>query len=160
MIIMYQIKMKGNDIMTQVMTMASTRKVKKLAVRKYKALCHTYNEYVNIIDSTKSMLENQLWIKGTARALPTCIEVLEQLSEYALTVHLELQQAYDILKAELKAIDEVRANGGIILNPVNYMRVVEMRELGVYLKELNKETIGILHELTSITDQIKSIENE
>ena len=144
--------------MAQVMTMASTRKVKKLAVRKYKALCYTYNKYVKIIDTTKEMLDKNLWIKGTAQALPTCMEVLDQLSEYALAVHLELQQAHDVLKVELKAIDEVRENGGIIINPVDYMRVVEMRELGVYLKELNKETISILHELTGMIDQINVIE--
>ena len=146
--------------MAQVMTMASTRKVKKLAIRKYKALCYTYNKYVKVIDTAKAMLENELWIPGTARTLPTCMEVLDQLSEYALTVHLELQQAYDVLKVELKAIDEVRENGGIILNPVNYMRVVEMRELGVYLKELNKEVLGILHEITGMIDQINKIENK
>ena len=146
--------------MAQVMTMASTRKVKKLAIRKYKALCYTYNKYVKVIDTAKAMLENELWIPGTAKALPTCMEVLDQLSEYALTVHLELQQAHDVLKVELKAIDEVRENGGIILNPVNYMRVVEMRELGVYLKELNKEVIGILHEITGMIDQINKIENK
>ena len=146
--------------MAQVMTMASTRKVKKLAIRKYKALCYTYNRHVKIIDTTKAMLENELWIPGTAQALPTCMEVLDQLSEYALTVHLELQQAYGVLKVELKAIDEVRENGGIILNPVNYIRVVEMRELGVYLKELNKEVLGILHEITGMIDQINKIENK
>lgn len=146
--------------MAQVMTMASTRKVKKLAVRKYKDLCYTYNEYVRIIDTAKAMLENELWIPGTAQALPACMEVLDQLSEYALAVHLEIQQAYDILKVELKAIDEIRDNGGIILNPVNYMRVVEMRELGVYLKELNKEVLGILHEITGMIDQINKIENK
>ena len=144
--------------MAQVMTMASTRKVKKLAVRKYKALCYTYNEYVKIIDTTKEMLDKNLWIKGTAQALPTCMEVLDQLSEYALAVHLEIQQAYDILKVELQAIEKMRENGGIIINPVDYMRVVEMRELGVYLKELNKETISILHELTGMVDQINAIE--
>ena len=146
--------------MAQVMTMASTRKVKKLAIHKYKALCYTYNKYVKVIDTAKAMLENELWIPGTAKALPTCMEVLDQLSEYALTVHLELQQAHDVLKVELKAIDEVRENGGIILNPVNYMRVVEMRELGVYLKELNKEVLGILHEITGMIDQINKIENK
>ena len=146
--------------MAQVMTMASTRKVKKLAIRKYKALCYTYNKYVKVIDTAKAMLENELWIPGTAKALPTCMEVLDQLSEYALTVHLELQQAHDVLKVELKAIDEVRENGGIIINPVDYMRVVEMRELDIYLKELNKETISILHEITDMIDQINTIENK
>ena len=144
--------------MAQVMTMASTRKVKKLAVRKYKDLCYTYNEYIKIIDTTKEMLDKKLWFKGTARALPACMEVLEQLSEYALAVHLELQQAHDVLKVELKAIDEVRENGGIIINPVDYIRVVEMRELVIYLKELSKETISILHELTGMIDQINAIE--
>ena len=144
--------------MAQVMTMASTRKVKKLAVRKYKALCYTYNEYVKIIDTTKEMLDKKLWFKGTARALPACMEILDQLSEYALAVHLEIQQAYDILKVELQAIEKMRENGGIIINPVDYMRVVEMRELGIYLKELNKETISILHELTGMIDQINEIE--
>ena len=146
--------------MAQVMTMASTRKAKKLAIRKYKALCYTYNRYVKVIDTTKTMLENELWIPGTAKTLPTCMEVLDQLSEYALAVHLEIQQAYDILKVELQAIEKMRENGGIIINPVDYMRVVEMRELDIYLKELNKETISILHEITDMIDQINTIENK
>ena len=104
------------------------------------------------------MLDKNLWIKGTAQALPTCMEVFDQLSECALAVHLELQQAYDVLKVELQAIEKMRENGGIIINPVDYMRVVEMRELGVYLQELNKETISILHELTDMIDQINTIE--
>ena len=54
----------------------------------------------------------------------------------------------------------MRENGGIIINPVDYMRVVEMRELDIYLKELNKETISILHEITDMIDQINTIENK
>lgn len=144
--------------MAKVMTMSSTRKVKKCAVNMYTALCYNYNSNVKIVDTVKEMLEEGIWVKGISQEFPKCIETLKQLSEYALVVHMELQKHYDFVREEIKEINEIRENGGIIINPVDYMRFIGMQDLGVYLKELNKEAVSILHEITDLLDQIEKIE--
>lgn len=145
--------------MAQVLKVKASRKSKRNAVRKFKALCHYYNVHSKMIDIVKEMLQRNMWTPGDAISHKETIDSLNSLAECALTVHLDFSNSIDKLQGLLKEIDNVKAQGDVFIHPVDIMRISEMRNLEFYLTELEKEIANILHEVTAILNEIEKIES-
>lgn len=141
--------------MAKVLKVRASRKSKRNAVRKYKALCYYYNTHSKMLDIVKEMLERNMWTRQESMEHSETISALEQLAECSLHVELELLQARDVIRSLLDEIKREKDEGAILLNPMDYIRISEMVELEFYLNELKNEAGNILHEVLEVLDKIR-----
>lgn len=140
----------------QVVKVKGCKVMKKMANKQFKMLCKDYNKVYRIIDSLKEMLNNGQYKKGTINEIPTAIQAIQTVLIHTSIVSEDLEKTIDELVKRLRQADKYKEQ--YMISPLLAIRLENMSNLVVYLREMKIEVDKIGKEIGTIIDRIADIE--